>query len=365
MDTTAKEISFDVNGYCNFCTDFESTLAIQTSSKESREKDLVELIATMKRQGEGREYDCIVGVSGGVDSSYVLYLTVELGLRPLAVHLDNGWNSELATANIARLVSSLDVDLHTHVIEWEENKNLQLAFIKADVVDIELLMDNAMLSLNYQQAKEHGLQFILSGENLTTEGLRMPEGWYHYKFDARNIKRIQKKFGDMELDSHPITSTLGFIYYEYVRRIRKVPFLNFFEYNKEEATEILKSACGYRPYEYKHYESVFTRFYQAVILPLKFGIDKRRVHLSSLIMTRQMDRENALNLLTEPPYSDRDQERTDQYFVIKKLGMSNEEFAEYLVRPAVEHSQYGSELGFERFLLSMYKIVRKIVRFRL
>lgn len=360
MDTSAEGISFDSGGRCNYCVEFEAELEVYNSSRPERQQNLKNLVCTIKNKGRGKQYDCVVGVSGGTDSSYALYLAVQQGLRPLAVHLDNGWNSELATANIARLVDSLDVDLHTHVIEWEENKELQKSFFSADVVDIELLTDNAIFALNYQQASQHGVGYILSGENLTTEGMRMPEGWYHYKYDARNIRAIQKEFGSVAISSHPLISTIQFVYMEYVKRIRRIPFLNYFEYDKSEATKVLEQGCGYRQYEYKHYESVFTRFYQAVILPTKFGVDKRRVHLSSLIMTGQMSRFDAESMLAEPPYSDRDQERIDQRYVQKKLDLSDEEFATYLGRPAVEHAKYGSELKLQQFFLRMYKLGRKL-----
>jgi N-acetyl sugar amidotransferase len=343
MDTSAADIRFDPDGVCHYCADFAATLRRQQPRADDapgRERFLDEVRA----RGRGREYDCVVGVSGGVDSSYSLYLAVRNGLRPLAVHLDNGWNSELASHNIAALVSSLGVDLYTHVIDWNENRDLQLSFFRAHVVDIEMLMDNAMFALNYQQAARFGLRHILSGSNLSTEGLTMPKEWNHFKYDVRNIRDIHRRFGSVPIATHPLISTLRRAWYEVVRGIRWIAFLDYFPYRKQEALEVLQKEAGYKPYPYKHYESVFTRFYQAYILPRKFGYDKRRVHLSSLVVSGQMTRDAALALLEQPPYPDARQQEQDRVFVMKKLGLSEEEFERYIRTPGVPHERYRSEL---------------------
>src|SRR4029077_12060996 len=238
MDTSATGITFDAAGACSYCTAFLARLEKARTLGVDRRARLDARVAGMKRRGRGRDYDCVVGVSGGVDSSYVLYLTVKQGLRPLAVHLDNGWNSELATHNIANLVNRLHVDLYTHVIDWEENRDLQRSFFAAHVVDIELLMDNAMYALNYQQASARGLRWILAGTNLATEGMGMPPGWNHYKFDERNIRAIQRRFGSLPIKTHPVMSTFDFVWYEYVRKIRWISFLDYFSYEKAVALEI-------------------------------------------------------------------------------------------------------------------------------
>lgn len=343
MDTSAADIVFDDNGTCNYCTDFLSRLhAVRPAgapSPEARDS----FVAKVKAAGAGHRYDCIVGVSGGVDSSYALYLAVQHGLRPLAVHLDNGWNSELAAHNISTLVNSLGVDLYTHVIDWPENRDMQISFFKAQVVDIEMLMDNAMLALNYQQAARAGVRHILAGTNMATEGLRMPPNWNHLKLDAKNIRRIHRKFGTLPVRTHPLISTWRYLWYEFARKIGWVSFLDYFDYHKPQALEILQREVAYKPYPYKHYESVFTRFYQAYILPRKFGYDKRRVHLSALVVTDQMSREDALAALEQSPYPDREQEERDKAFVLKKLGFTEEWFEEYLRSPGVPHEAYGSE----------------------
>jgi N-acetyl sugar amidotransferase len=359
MDTSAADITFDKDGACNYCTEFLAKLHAASSDLAAHPDRCEQLVASVKASGKGKEYDCVVGVSGGVDSSYALYRAVKCGLRPLAVHLDNGWNSELAAHNIANLISALGVDLYTHVIDWEENRDLQLAFFKANVIDIELLMDNAMLALNYQQAARHGLKYILIGGNLATEGVRIPKQWNHNKYDVRNIRRIYKRFGTLAIRTHPLISTLGRVWYEAVRGIRWISFLNYFPYNKFEALRILQDELGYKPYPYKHYESVFTRFYQAYILPRKFGFDKRRVHLSSLVVSGQMPRADAMKLLETPPYPDAQQEEQDRTFVMKKLGFTEASFREYMAAPAVAHEVYGSETWLWDLLAWAYRAARR------
>jgi N-acetyl sugar amidotransferase len=359
MNTTAADITFDARGVCNYCRDFEQRLndaKLKDVDLKDRRDDL---ISRVKENGRGKEYDCVVGVSGGVDSSYALYLAVQHGLRPLAVHLDNGWNSELASHNIANLVTTLGVDLYTHVIDWDENRDLQLSFFKANVVDIELLMDNAMLAVNYQQAAKHRLKHILVGANLATEGLAIPSDWNHNKYDVRNIRRIHQRFGSIPISTHLLISTLGRVWYEVVRGIKWVSFLNYFDYNKSDALELLKKEVGYKPYPYKHYESVFTRFYQAYILPHKFGYDKRRVHLSSLIVSGQMTRAEALALLETAPYPDQQQEEQDRAFVMKKLGFTQASFDEYMKAPAVPHERYGSEKWLWDIIAGVHRMVRR------
>lgn len=361
MDTTAADIVFDDRGVCNYCKAFEDKLqtarARSLASPDRRER----FIASVKAAGQGHDYDCVVGVSGGVDSSYALYLTVKHGLRPLAVHLDNGWNSELATHNIANLVRRLNIDLFTHVIDWEENRDLQRSFFAANVADIELLMDNAMYALNYQQASARGIRWILAGTNLATEGMAMPPGWNHYKFDEKNIRAIQRRFGTMPIKTHPLMSTVDYIWYEYARRIRWISLLDYFCYEKATALETLRRECDYKPYPYKHYESVFTRFYQGYILPRKFGYDKRRGHLAALIVTGQMTRDAALETLKESPYPDTAQEQQDRIFVMKKLGFNEEEFSKYMSAPPVSHDVYGSEEPVYRALLKVNQRVKSVL----
>lgn len=355
MDSSAPDISFDEEGRCNFCNGFLLSLGQRGLVGTSADRE--QLLERIRQDGQNCEYDCIVGLSGGVDSSYVLYQAVRSGLRPLAVHLDNGWNSELAVDNISNLVRTLKVDLYTHVIDWEENKDMQLSFFKANVLDIELLMDNAMLALNYKMARKYGVRHILAGTNRATEGMRMPEGWNWLKFDKRNIQRIHRRFGSVPVRTHPLISVLGFAKYEFLHRIHWTPFLDYFDFRKDAALEELGREVGYRPYPYKHYESVFTRFYQGYILPRKFGVDKRRLHLSTLVATDQMSRDEAMVLMQKSPYPDQNQLQQDREFVIKKLGFTQSSFDAYLAEPAVDHAVYGTEKPLWDWLKQMHQML--------
>ena len=349
MDTSAQNIVFDADGVCNFCRDFEAKLP-ELRRLQGDPLALRHLVDAMRAVGKGKPYDCVVGLSGGVDSSYVLHLVKEQGLRPLAVHLDNGWNSELAVANIHALVDKLGVDLYTHVIDWEENRDMQLSMFKAGVIDIELLMDNAMLALNYQCAARYRLRHIVSGSNRATEGVRMPLGWNHFKLDARNIRAIHRQFGTVPIKTHPLVGTLAHLRYKYWNKLQWVSWLDYVDYNKQTAIDVLVARYGYKPYPYKHYESVFTRFYQGHILPVKFGVDKRRVHLSTLILSGQISRTEAVVDLAAPAY-DPQQLQRDQQFVLKKFGVDDGWFSRYVQAPVHAHSDYPSELPrWERWL---------------
>jgi N-acetyl sugar amidotransferase len=356
MDTTAPDIFFDENGVCNFCKEMiERSGKIIFQSVDDKNINLRKLIDKIKTRGKNKHYDCIVGVSGGVDSSWVLVKAVEMGLRPLAVHMDNGWNTELANNNIENLVKELGVDLYTHVIDWEEYRELMECFFQADVVDVELLYDNAMFAVNYLVAAKYGLKYILGGMNATSEGLRIPEGWHWSKFDKKNIVSILGTFSKMKIKSFPAIGTLQFIYYVFILKIKWVNILNDMEYDKNNVIITLKDKFHYKPYPYKHYESVFTRFYQGFILPKKFGIDKRRMHFSSLIVSGQLDRYLALNDLKKIPYpSDNDLKEDIKYFQ-KKMNWTEDKLNAYLNRPAKSHSNYDSEKPFWDMMLRYYR----------
>ena len=245
------------------------------------------------------------------------------------------------------------------MIDWEENRDLQLSFFKANVVDIELLMDNAMLALNYQQAAKYGIRHILFGYNRATEGMSIPPQWNHYKRDAYNVQQIHKRFGSVPIKTHPLFSTVDYILYTYIYRIKGIAFLNYFPYNKSEALGLLQEEFGYKPYPYKHYESIFTRFYQGYILPRKLGYDKRRVHLSTLIISGQMAREEAMKLLEGSPYPDPRQEEQDRLFVMKKLGFSEKAIKPYMSAPEGPHPESTDRKSCGIF--SVAKLVRRIV----
>lgn len=344
MDTSAHDITFDEHGVCNYCTDFLARAGhILYEDPVAKQARLADFVAKVKKRGRGKPYDCVIGVSGGVDSSWVLVKATDLGLRPLAVHMDNGWNSELAQNNIANLVNGLGVDLYTHVIDWEEYRALMQAFFDADVIDIELLYDNAMLAVNFQQAAKFGIHYILAGSNTTSEGMTMPRSWHAFKFDKKNIDGIAKRFGAPKTETFPSMGTLERAYFESVKRINWLSFLDLLEYNKFDAMKNLSENYEYKPYPYKHYESIFTRFYQGYILPQKFGVDKRRLHFSTLIVAGQMERNTALTDLTSVPYIDQASVDADKEYFLKKMQWSDRDLSAYIARPSVGHEAYGSE----------------------
>jgi N-acetyl sugar amidotransferase len=344
MDTSAPDINFEKDGVCNYCTDFlaraDHILSENLQLKEARLKAFVEKV---KERGRGKTYDCIVGVSGGVDSSWVLVKSVEYGLRPLAVHMDNGWNSELAQSNIANLVRGLGVDLYTHVIDWQEYRSLMQAFFDADVIDVELLYDNAMLAVNFQQAAKFGVKYLLTGSNESSEGMAIPPSWNWHKYDKKNILAIAKYFGDVKIISFPAIGTLGRIWHEVIQQRQWIGFPNLLDYKKNEAIKHLTKTFSYKPYPYKHYESIFTRFYQGHILPVKFSVDKRRVHFSTLIVTGQMKRQAALDDLVRIPYLSEQALKEDKEYFLKKMNWTLDQLDDYLTRPRVEHNHYKSE----------------------
>jgi len=356
MDISASDIIFDQVGNCNYCSSFiQKQLKHIATDEEQRLQRLNSLVDMVKKCGNGKKYDCIVGLSGGVDSSWTLVQAVKLGLRPLAVHMDSGWNSELAQNNIANIVRTLEVDLYTHVIDWPEIRGLMNAFFDADVIDVEVLYDNAMLAVNYQLAAKHGLKYILAGTNIATEGIDIPKSWNWYKSDKRNIKGISRHFGGPKLKTFPAIGTFDTARYVLMNRIHWVSFLDYLNYKKFEAIEVLKRDFNYKPYPHKHYESVFTRFYQGYILPSKFGVDKRKPHLSSLIMTGEITRDEALSQADGIAYPSEKEMEADRLYFIKKMGWSEEKFKDYISRPEKPHTDYPSEIFLYRRLLNLYR----------
>ena len=341
MDTTDKFITFDEQGVCSHCHAYETIVKEWDLDNLIKNKKFESTIQKIKEDGTGKDFDCIVGLSGGVDSSYIAWLCKKNGLRPLCVHLDNGWNSELAVANIHSIVDRLGFDLYTHVIDWEEFKDLQRSFFKANVVDIELLSDHAIFGVIMDLAKKHNIKYILSGANIATEAI-MPKSWVHRKQDLANIKSIQKQFGTRKIKSFPQVSTIEHVCSMYVLGYSVLKPLNKIEYNKKAAKEILIKELGWRDYGGKHYESIFTKFYQAYILPNKFNIDKRKAHLSTLINSNQMTKEEALEELKKPLYNNQDLE-SDTEYVCKKLGFTRQEFQDYMKAPARSHYEFDSD----------------------
>ena len=355
-------IEFDDNGVCNHCLLYNNRAQLYISSSDSeKEVILSNLINDIKQKGKSKKYDCIIGVSGGVDSTYVAYLVKNWGLRPLAVHCDNGWNSELAVSNINNVLKKLNIDLYTHVINWEEFKDLQLSYLKASVIDLEAISDHAITATLYNVANKKGIKYILSGENLVTEGY-LPSSWVHLKNDLINIRGIHKKFGSKKLRSYP---TLGYFKKWYLTKFYKIEciqILNYITYNKSEAQDILIKKLDWRDYGGKHYESIITRFYQSYILPNKFGIDKRVSHFSTLICSGQMTREEAMQELSKLPYNN-DLMLQDKKYVIKKLGLTDEKFDELMSLPIKSHADYPSVVNIAKKLKPITRLVKKFIKY--
>lgn len=342
MDNIADpDITFDANGVSNYYHDYQKAAAAGLyPEKEGREK-LEKLAEKIKKDGKDKPYDCLIGLSGGVDSTYVALLVKQLGLRPLAVHLDNGWNSELAVKNVENIITRLGFDLYTLVVNWEEFRDIQLSYLKASVVDIEVVSDHAIFATMYKLAKEHKTGYIISGTNIVTEHI-MPPSWLYRKMDFTNLKDIHDRYGSVKLNTYPSFDFRKYVYYTSVLKLSPVSILNYIPYNKKEVKEVIIRELGWRDYGGKHYESMFTKFYQAHILPTKFKIDKRKPHLSNLIASGQLTREEALTELQQPLYQPRDLQ-ADREYVIKKLGLTGSEFDAIMALPPRRHEDFKTD----------------------
>lgn len=356
MDTTDPEISFDANGVCNYWHEFQ-TFKERIPDRDTRQMMLKRMVAEIKAAGKRSEYDCVLGLSGGVDSSYLAWLAKDLGLRPLIVHFDNGWNSELAVGNIEELVTRLGYDLETFVMDWDEFRDVQRAYFKASVVDLEVPTDHMIAGALYRIADQRKIKYILSGTNYQTEWL-LPSSWWYSKFDAVNLKNIHKRFGSRKLRNLPTLSVWEQAKY-HLKGIRSVAPLDLIDYSKASAKKKLMHELGWRDYGGKHYESVFTRFYQGYLLPKKFDIDKRKAHLSSLILTGEISRDEALKELQQPPY-DKDLQETDRAYVAKKLQFSSEEFEAILAAKPVPHTDYLTDTEQRRIYMAWVRRLSKL-----
>ncbi len=343
LDTTVSDINFDEHGVCNYCYNFQRLAEITIFRPiEQRTRELNVMIDRIKKAGLNKPYDCLLGVSGGVDSSFLAYKAKEWGLRPLIVHFDNGWNSELAVKNIETILKKLQFDFRTYVMDWEEFKDIQLSYLRSSVVDIEVPTDHFIFGSLYRIAAKNNIQYILSGANISTEGIN-PRPWiFSPKTDLVNLRAIHRKFGSGRIRKLPLLGRYHKYFFEKVFAIKTIDLLNYIPYKKEEVKEKLKTELGWRDYGGKHYESVYTRFYQGYILPGKFNIDKRKAHLSNLICTGQISKEEALQELSLPTYSDVEQMQ-DKAFVAKKLGIGEEEFHQIMQAPRADQYSFGSE----------------------
>ncbi len=321
-DTTMPGIQFDNSGVCNYCHEFEERNNNYPLNAEG-EARLQSIIRDVAERGKGNEYDCLIGASGGTDSTYCLYLAKQWGLRPLAVHLDNGWNSNIAVSNIKKATDTLGIDLHTYVVDWEEFKDLQVAFLKASVPDADAPTDVVIQSVLYDVAMKERIHYIINGSNFRTEGNQPPAWGYG---DGKYIASVYKKYGKNKRLQHIPNHTLTDIaYYHFIKRLQFFKPLYYMDYQKSKSMDILRKEIGWEYYGGHHYENIYTRFVHGYYLPTKFGIDKRKIEFSALIRSLQMTREDALEKLKDPTY---DQETIAEEigYVISKLGLSEEEF---------------------------------------
>jgi N-acetyl sugar amidotransferase len=344
MDQSDSQISFDSRGICDHCRTFDSQILPNWHTDERAEFDLRKQVEEIKRNGIGKDFDCIVGMSGGIDSSYLTYLAKEkFGLRPLVFHVDAGWNSQIAVNNIERLIDGLNLDLFTEVIDWQEMRDLQLAFFKSGVPHIDTPQDHSFFATMYKFATQHNVKYILTGANLSTECIRNPVEWMYYQSDSRQLLDIHSQFGSQPLKTFPVTSILWHkVWLPYVKGIKVVRPLNMVPYIKEEAKQLLIDRFGWQPYPQKHFESRFTKFYESYWLPKRFGYDVRRVQYSSLIVTGQMTREEALELLKKPSYDEATIGQEIE-FVANKLGISISELNSYMVLPHKTYKDYKNQ----------------------
>jgi N-acetyl sugar amidotransferase len=358
MDTTASEIIFDQHGVCNFCHHYDNNLVKDVFSDKDGEVRIEKLIEQIKAKGKNNKYDCLIGISGGVDSSYVAYLVKKkYGLRVFAVHLDNGWNSELAVANVEQILKRLDIDLYTYVLDWKEFRDIQISFLKSGISNIEIPTDHAIWALLIKTAAKMNIPYIIAGNNVVTESI-MPESWLYGSKDSKLIKAIHDKFGKVKMKTYPRLTTFDYVKYLLVRGIRWVPILNYIPYVKADAKKLLIDELGWRDYGGKHYESIFTRFFHAYYLPEKFGYDLRKSYLSAMICSGQISREDALIELQGPP-APQELLVQDRDYVIKKLGLTADEFNSIVKAPNKTFLDYPNTHNLWKKFQGLVNIARK------
>lgn len=363
MDNIADpDITFDAQGVCNYYHEYRQLEKEHLFKGRDGQEKWQGILDKIKQDGKDKEYDCITGISGGVDSSYLVLMAKKWGLRPLIVHFDNGWNSEIAVSNINNIIKHTGFNLYTIVVDWEEFRDLQLAYLKASVVDIEVPTDHAIGGTLQSLAAKYGVKYILSGNNIVTEAI-LPPAWVYNKADYVNLLNIHKKYGTIPFKTYPLFGFKAQYIQGLGKGIQTIKPLNYLDYNKAEAKRIIGEELEWRDYGGKHYESVFTKFYQAYILPYKFHIDKRKPHLSTLIFSGQTTKEKALSELEAPLY-DPTELSSEKEYVIKKLGLSEESFEALMKRPRVEHSVFGNQQDrleqhpAIRLLKPLYKLFR-------
>lgn len=361
MDTTDPQITFDADGVCNHCHYFENNVKQYWFPDERGTPMLEKMIAEVKEYGKGKRYDSIIGLSGGVDSSYLAVKVAEWGLRPLAVHVDAGWNSELAVKNIEQIVEKAGLDLVTHVVDWEDMRELQLSFLRSHVANQDTPQDHAFFAALYNYSVKEDIKYAINGSNYATESI-LPQAWGYDSMDAAHVKAIHKQFGRQKLKNYPIVSFFEyFYYYPRIKGMTILKPLNYMHYSKTEAIDYLEKNYGWRYYGGKHYESRWTRFFQAHYLPTKFGYDKRKAHLASLVVTGEITRDQALAELEKPLYTENELAE-DKAFIAKKLGISVHELDELVTAPPRHYSEYPTHEATAKRFYAVDGMVRGVGR---
>lgn len=360
MDTTDPAISFDSDGVCVHCREFEEVTSKGWFPNEEGSMRLAKILDQIRLAGKGKEYDCIIGLSGGIDSSYMAIKVHEWGLRPLVVHVDAGWNSELAVANIEKIVKHCNYDLHTHVVDWEEMRDLHLAYLRAGISNQDVPQDHVFFASLYHFATRNGIRYILSGGNLATEGI-FPKSWHGSAMDAINLRAIHRTFGDRRLRTYSTISFFDYyLWYPFVKKMRTIRPLNYMPYDKDAAITELEKTIGWRSYGRKHGESLFTKLFQNHYLPVKFGYDKRLPHLSSLIVSGQMTRQEALQKLSEPLYDPQELEIDVEYFC-KKLRISRTQFDEFFTGTKRDYSEFANWDQKHRLIKKLQTLTQRLL----
>ena len=364
MDTSDSSITFDKNGVCDHCQNYNKNIRKIVDFKDSKSR-LIKIIEKIKSK-KNQHYDCLIGISGGVDSCYLAhYAKQELKLNPLMVHVDTGWNSINSTGNIEKIIDCLNLDLETIVIPWKEMKDLQLSFFKAQHPNLDIPQDHAIFASLYKYAIKNNIKYILNGGNFSTECIREPLEWAYHASDVKHIKDVHKKFGNLKLKKFPLCDIFTYkIYYRFFKGLKVIQPLNYIEYNKSKCMKKLENLYGWVKYEHKHYESRFTKFFEGYWLLKKFGYDKRKAHFSSLILTNQMSREEAIEKLSNYPINEKEI-KNEFSFISKKLDISEDELNTLLNGDNKSFKDYKSSYLIIQFfvkLLRFLKIEPRLIR---
>jgi len=358
MDNSDPDIRFNEKGESHYVQYFENVVRPMWMPDDRGRKVLESTVDRMRKEGKGHDYDCIIGLSGGVDSAYLAYLASSYNLRILAVHVDAGWNSELAVKNIQQIVTHCRIDLYTHVVDWDIMRDLQLAFFKSGVPNQDIPQDHAFFAALYHFARKHRIQWVLHGGNVATEAI-LPQSWGYNAMDGKHLRDIHKQFGSKPLKKYPVIGFFdNYIYYPYIIKMKPARLLNYVDYNKQKAVELLENEVGFRYYHGKHYESRFTRFFQSHILPYRYGYDKRKAHASSMILSGQMTREEALEYVAQPLYKDQLSLEADKTFFIKKLGIDEAQYQQYMDQPTRPHADFKNN---DALLRRLARLKQRIV----